>query len=603
MAFTGDLEHLNIVDIIQLLHTTRKSGTFSVKGSRGESRIIFSNGYMVGANHLDNRIRIGTVLVKMHAIALKDLETALEIQKKAGRDRKPLIATLIELGKLKPDEASKGLRKLIEMTIVDLIGWTRGTFTLDSEDIAVTRECSYPIGKMEQATGLDAQMVLMEALRIFDEQERDRQAGKNVPSYEELFAEVVSAGAAEEKREKSSAITADDLGLSDIDYLERKMPRFSPENEVFNPVEIHRQKIKETLSGFSAEEQEAFVSFLEKSSTGMSPIDRSTRQQGNAQAIILLSEDEFIKHSIMTLCKNEGVLVFTTEGEEELDRIIAQCLLIKTFPILVFDSPRMDGILSEEKIIGLQRQVKEKYPDVDTIQIASLLDYAFTMQSYRDGVRAVFPKPIRESRRETFIEDAITFFESFKAYIGGFCHEQKDPGTVDNQLGKINARILAMRDIREPSDISLALLQSVAELFERSITFMVRSTELMGEKALGVHSEKDKNPALVGKLKIPLTKPSVFRTVIEKGQLFYGESNDAVLREYLFAGIGAPLRPTIMLLPMMSRGKVMTLTYGDFGRKEVSPVQRDGLVILAHQAGLVVENALYRKLINKGSHK
>ena len=263
----------------------------------------------------------------------------------------------------------------------------------------------------------------------------------------------------------------------------------------------------------------------------------------------------------------------------------------------------MDGILSEEKIIGLQRQVKEKYPDVDTIQIASLLDYAFTMQSYRDGVRAVFPKPIRESRRETFIEDAITFFESFKAYIGGFCHEQKDPGTVDNQLGKINASILAMRDIREPSDISLALLQSVAELFERSITFMVRSTELMGEKALGVHSEKDKNPALVGKLKIPLTKPSVFRTVIEKGQLFYGESNDAVLREYLFAGIGAPLRPTIMLLPMMSRGKVMTLTYGDFGRKEVSPVQRDGLVILAHQAGLVVENALYRKQLNKGSHK
>jgi hypothetical protein len=81
------------------------------------------------------------------------------------------------------EEALKGLRKLIEIAIVELIGWTKGTFTLDKEDIAVSPECSYPIGKMEQATGLDAQMVLMDALRIFDERERNRQSGKNVPPY------------------------------------------------------------------------------------------------------------------------------------------------------------------------------------------------------------------------------------------------------------------------------------------------------------------------------------------------------------------------------------------------------------------------------------
>ena len=81
MAFTGDLEHIHIVDIFQLLHTTRKSGTFSVKGSKGESQLIFSNGCIVGANHLNSRIRIGSVLVKMNAITRQDLEKALEIQK------------------------------------------------------------------------------------------------------------------------------------------------------------------------------------------------------------------------------------------------------------------------------------------------------------------------------------------------------------------------------------------------------------------------------------------------------------------------------------------------------------------------------------------
>lgn len=600
MAFTGDLEHLHIVDIIQLLHTTRKSGTFSVKGSRGESRIIFSNGHIVGASHLNSRVRIGTVLVRMNAIPLEDLVKALEVQKSAGRDRKPLIATLIELGKLRHEEASKGLGKLIEMTIVELIGWTKGTFTLDTEDIAVTPECSYPIGKMEQTMSLDAQMVLMDALRTFDERERDRQSGKNVPSYEELFADVISSDGAVEK---SSVLTAEDLGLADLDHLERKIPQFFPVNEIFDPVEIHRQKIKETLAGFSAKEQEAFVSFLEKSTAGRSPHDGSARRGDRAQALILFSEDEFIKHSVMTICKNEGVLVFATDGEEELDRIIAQCLSIKTLPILVFDNPEMsEGILSEEKIVSLRREVKERYPQVSTIQMASPLDYTSTLQSYHDGIRAVFPKPSKEAKA-TFIEDAIKFLETFKSYIKGFFNEQKDLGATDNQLSKIKDRILALRDIHEPPDVSFALLQSVAEIFERSITFIVRPTELIGERALGVHAERDRGPASAARLKIPLTRPSVFRDVIEKGQFFYGESDDEVLKEHLFAGIGAPLRPTIILLPMKSRGKIMTLTYGDFGGKEVSPVQSDVLVILANQAGLVVENALYRKLLNKASHK
>ncbi len=602
MAFTGDLEYLHIVDIIQLLHTTRKSGTFSVKGSRGESRIIFSNGYIVGASHLDNKIRIGTVLVKMNAITREDLEKSLEIQKNAGGDRKPLIATLIEMGKLSHEEASKGLRKLIEMTIVELIGWTNGTFTLDTEDVTVTPDCSYPLGTMEQAMSLDAQMVLMDALRIFDEREHDRQSGENAPSYEELFADVISSDRVVENDEKASVLTAEDLGLADLDHLERKLPQFSPVNEIFDPVEIHRQKIKETLAGFSAEEQEAFVSFLEKSAT--SPYEGLARPTGRTQAIILFSEDDLIKHSVMTICKNEGVLVFATDGEEELDHILAQCLSIKSLPILVFDKPEMsEGILSEEKIVRLRRQLMEKYPEVPVIQIAPPADYTFTLQAYHDGIRAVFPKPSKESREATFIEDAIKFLEIFKFYIKGYFHEQKDLGAEDAQLSKIKDHIIAIRDIYEPPDVSFALLQSVSEIFERAITFVVRSTELIGERAFGVHAEKAGRLVSQVRLKIPLTKPSVFCDVIEKGRSFYGESRDEVLNEHLFAVIGAPLKPTIILLPMKSRGKVITLTYGDFGKEEVSPVQEDVLSILANQAGLVIENAIYRKLLNKASHK
>lgn len=597
MAFTGDLEHLNVVDIIQLLHTARKSGTFSVRGSRGESRILFSNGYIVGASHLNNSVRIGTVLVKMKAISLKDLELALDVQRRAGKNRKPLIATLIELGRLSPKAAEKGLRKLIEMTVVELIGWDRGTFTLDTEDIKVTPECSYPIGEMEQTASLDAQMVLMDALRVFDERERDRKSGKEIASFEALFADVVPAARDAADTGGNTVVTADDLGLADIDHLERRIPQYVPVNEVFDPMEVHRQKIGEILSGFSAEEQEAFVSFLDRSTTGFNPFEGLSGRKARAQSIVLFSEDDLIKHAVMTICKREGVFVFATDSEEELERIISQCFLIETSPVVVFDPHR---VIHQEAIPSLPRRIMERYPGIIAIHTSSPEDYAFMLRAYEDGMRAVFPKPSREEGREHFVDDTIRFLDAFKSYLKGIYYTQQ---REDELLGGIRDRATAFRNMPEPSSISLALLQSVAEIFERAVTFIVHPAELAGDKAFGIHPETDGGPVPAAELRIPLTLTSIFRDAVEKGQMFYGESADAALRDHLFAAIGAPLRPVVFLLPMKSRGKIMTLTYGDFGGKEVSPVPGDALEILAALAGLSVESAVCRKMLRKAARK
>jgi len=603
MAFTGDLEQLNIVDIIQLLNTTQKSGIFSVKGSRGESRIIFSNGYIVGASHLDNKVRIGTVLVRMKAITVEDLEQALNVQRNAGKDRKPLIATLIDMGNLLPDAAFKGLKKLIEMTIGELIGWTTGTFTLDTETIVVSAECSYPISRMEQEISLDAQMVLMEALRIYDEKERDRQAGKIEAPEEEVFADVLPSSETETFSEKPS-ITADDLGLGDLDHLERKIPQFFPVAEIFEPLQIHRQKIKEILSDFPTEEQEAFVSFLEKSTVSTFTRHGSQRQEGRAKGLVIFSEDELLKHSVMTICKDEGVLVFATDGEEELGRIIDQFLTIKVLPVLVFDdSETPDGLLSREKIVSLRQQIRERYPQLPVVQIASFEDYIFTLQSLHDSIRAVFPRPSRETGKTTFIADTIKFLQAFKAYIKKLFDEQKDPAAADKLLNKLKDRMLLFRDFSGPASVSTALLEFVSEICERCITFIVHPTELIGDKAIGVDADRSAGPTSVTRLKIPLETPSVFSEMLTRGQYFYEETDDETLQKHLFEEIGPPLRPTIILLPLKSLGKTVTVTYGDFGSKETSPVQTDMLEILALAAGLVMENALYRKHLDKTSRK
>src|SRR5512135_2073238 len=140
MAFTGDLENLNIVDIIQLIHSTRQSGIFSVKGSTGESKIVFKTGNLVGANHIDNSVRIGTVLVKTGAITVDDLKQAMVVMKDADNNRMPLLATLVQMGRLKREDALRGLKKLVVLTIVELMSWNKGTFTFDTNAIIASSD-------------------------------------------------------------------------------------------------------------------------------------------------------------------------------------------------------------------------------------------------------------------------------------------------------------------------------------------------------------------------------------------------------------------------------------------------------------------------------
>jgi hypothetical protein len=421
--------------------------------------------------------------------------------------------------------------------------------------------------------------------------------GKEVPPFEALYADVLPEASAGGTK-GGSAITADVLGLADIERLEKKIPRPVSEMEIFDPVEIHRRDIRKILAGFSSAEQETFVSFLKKSVARKAAPGALAQQAG--KAVVLFSGDRLIRHSVMTICKEEGVPVFATDDGTDLERTISQCLSAMRMPVVVFDSPvQAEDAFTEKKILSTRTAVMQKHPAVPVIQFASVDDADFFLQSYSDGVRAVFPKPLKEVRRETYTHDTMQFLDTFKSYIKLF---QERVDTTARCVKELKKDIKALREIANPSDAAMVMLAAVAEMFERAVTFLVRPSELAGERAIGVSSEKSMGPTPAHGLKIPLSKPSAFREVIEKGLAYYGESGDEALKG-LFQEIGKPLSPAVVLLPLISDQKVIAIVYGDFGQKEASPVQLDILEILAQQAGISLEYALYRRQMTKAAQK
>ena len=218
MSFTGDLEHLPIVDVIQLLHATRKSGILRVNSRKGESDLVFKDGYIVSASHLNNSVRIGTILIERNIITPEILDQTLLEQKNAGAERRPLVIALLDKGLVKEEDAYQGLEHLIEMTIVEILTWKRGTFTMDVLPDAIGDEYRYYPGKINREINVDTQGVLMDALVIFDEKMRDgKLREEEIPEDDGTVTGTVPD-------EEGPALAADDLGMMwpGLESLERE---------------------------------------------------------------------------------------------------------------------------------------------------------------------------------------------------------------------------------------------------------------------------------------------------------------------------------------------------------------------------------------------
>ncbi|HLO25334.1 MAG TPA: DUF4388 domain-containing protein, partial [Geobacteraceae bacterium] len=535
----------------------------------------------------NNSVRIGDILVRRNSIAPDALEQTLREQQEAGADRKPLIVALLDKGLVREEDAYRGLEELIEITVVEILNWKKGTFVLDMLSGQIIDGYRYYPAKIDREINVDTQGVLMDSLRIFDEKRRDGELPEDSTADDEA-----PGGSGTE--DSGPVLSADDLGLADLDQLERRIPDIFTGLADRDPALVHRQKLGDSAASLPPGKRDELAAFLAKF-----PAGTEAREAAQTRSLIFFSSDETLQHAVATVCKHAGIPVFATNDEQNLDPIILSSLAHNRLPLLVFDSPDPAyGSFSPENIAALRRHHRERYPQMRIIQLAPPHADAFTLQAYDDGARAVLPRPARETAAETFVADTVRFLLTFQSYVRQCTAEQ------DSSLaGRLRESIARLRKAREVPEVALALLQFTALTFQRAITLIVRETELVAERGIGIKGSMGRSATPPLGFRISLAGPSLFRRVIDTGRIHFGTGNDATVRERLFTEIGAPHRSSLLLLPLRVRGRTIALIYGDFGSGDIAPVELDLLDILASQAELTLDNAAYRKKLEKSPVK
>jgi hypothetical protein len=411
MSFTGDLEHLPIVDVIQLMNTSRKSGILSVKGKKGESQLVFKDGYIVSASHLNNSVRIGQILIDMGLISQEQLGAGLLKQQADGGSRKPLVITLIELGLVKEEDAYKGLQKLIEITLVEILTWKKGKFTLEALAHSIACEFRYYPEKMNHEVNLNTQSLLMDALRIFDEKVRDglieedggeeeSPAGSGNDGFDDAFSELLSE---------------DVLGLSEIDNISAQLPKAFTSVVPVDPVEAERLRIGELAPHLAAESLDAIALFLAKYAP---PAADATTRNGVKGLLVLLGNDKLMGHALETVCSGTPLGVAMAETAKHAVEIISVAVASGQRPYLVIDPPETavngDRQAQAEEIFAMLRGTP---PGIIPILLAAPACQHLTLQAYRSGARAVIPRPSANGNSPTFADDVIALLEIVPAYL------------------------------------------------------------------------------------------------------------------------------------------------------------------------------------------
>jgi hypothetical protein len=167
MSLSGNLADVAVVDLLQFVHLSGRSGTLFLERNGEQAHIAFHRGRIVAA-WCPAAPNVTAILKEWKVLDDAGHERAIAAQSPDGPNTS-LGQALIATGAVTPEKLREAITNKVEKAIYELIGWQRGRFRFVVDEIRADHEIALTPGDVIPELDLNTQMVLMEALRLFDE--------------------------------------------------------------------------------------------------------------------------------------------------------------------------------------------------------------------------------------------------------------------------------------------------------------------------------------------------------------------------------------------------------------------------------------------------
>jgi CheY-like chemotaxis protein len=174
---------------------------------------------------------------------------------------------------------------------------------------------------------------------------------------------------------------------------------------------------------------------------------------------------------------------------------------------------------------------------------------------------------------------------------------EPQPSEVTRPFEFLRRRLLELRQGGDANQIATLVMKVAREYFERALLFVVKNDEVRGLGGFGLAPRDESLNLIARQITIPLSEPSVFREVSDSRKPFAGPLPQDRWVGHVMGRIGRFQSRGATLLPLVAHRETIALLFGDnpeTGREADRPA---ALEVFVEQAGIALENVfLQRKL-------
>jgi len=546
LSLTGNLEDLPLLDIIQVVSFSKKTGYLTIRGEAGDAAIVFQDGNVVAS---------------------------------FSPESPPPDARAASL----PPEKRTGLvRNRIEIALEQLIRLRDGQFSFSLTDEPPTRLGDRDLTHETLAGGINAQELLLDLARGIDEDRRDSSAA----------LEASFAGTAEEPFEDDAG---DEAGRAEVAAFVQDVPSGLAEA----PEPLAPEFVPQPAPQPAAAPAEAAVASGVRTILLVDDEDDVRRVVGDrlgdeGYQVVEAEDPEAAVRKASRLDKAGIPFLLVVDlgmptsggssfqGGFEVVKRLAKANLRP--PILMMTDSFDPALKARARQMGVASFVfKPGLSKLDPQQFEADLK-AFAERILRDvlpGLGRPRPAAATPSTKAATLAAA----------------ERASPEELSRQFQMLQERLEDLRRTTDPTQISVLVMRVAREFFERALLFLVKNEEVRGLGGFGLAPRDQRLNLLVREISIPLSEPSAFLDLVTRRKPFYGKLPAGKWSQYLLGRLGRFKSSSVALLPLVAHRDAIALLYGDNPETGREIGRLEPLEVFIHQAGVALEGAFLQRKI------
>ena len=576
MALQGNLEDLPLLDIIQIVSFSKKTGYLLIEMEEGDGAIVFREGLVVSAF------------------------TATS----PPADRR--------LGSLPPSAREKAVRARIGFALEQLARLREGGFGFELTDDVPGAIGGRDISLETLARGINPQEMLLDLAQGLDD-DRAQSAAAVEASFaapivpEETLPSDVQAEPPSAGRQQWEATPVERLG-TDTRPVPTVMPPGPPRGPTPGPAAEARSA---RPTGGSKPPDEGRPPTGDKPSTEGRP----------ARTVLLVDDEEDVRRILGRQFLAAGFRVVEAGDPEEAAKMASKAAAEGDSFVLVTDlgMPASGGASFHGGFEVVKRLWKMKLrPPV--LMMTESLNQSLRLRARQMGVQSfVFKPTLSKLNAQQFEADLSAFAAKLAAHVLPHLAEaaaarpaprpKRKPAGEGATAGGAPAedaarpfeflkrRLVELRQGGDANQITALVMEAAREFFERAVLFVVKHEEARGLGGFGLAPRGETLNLLARQITIPLGEASVFRDVTQGRRGFCGAPPSERWLGHLMGRIGRFQSQGVALLPLVTHRETIALLFGDNPETGREPAGLEALEVLVQQAGIALENVFLQRKI------